>query len=112
VLFRSLRQSLTAVPGIRVYMNPMQDLHIGGRVGKSPYQFTLWDPDFGELVEWTPKVVEALKKLPELVDVSSDRMTAGLQADVVIDRMAASRLGVGIRDIDTALADAYAQRLI
>ncbi len=107
-----LRQSLTAVPGIRVFMNPMQDLHIGGRVGKSPYQFTLWDPDFGELVEWTPKVVEALKKVPEIVDVSSDRMTAGLQADVVIDRLAAARLGVSIRDIDTALGNAYAQRLI
>lgn len=107
-----LRKSLTAVPGIRIYMSPMQDLHVGGRIGKSPYQFTLWDPDFGELVAWTPKIVEALKKLPEIVDVSSDRMTAGLQAEVVIDRMAASRLGVGIRDIDAALADAYAQRLI
>ena len=107
-----LRKSLTAVPGIRIYMSPMQDLHVGGRIGKSPYQFTLWDPEFGELVAWTPKVVEALKKLPEIVDVSSDRMTAGLQAEVVIDRMAASRLGVGIRDIDAALANAYAQRLI
>ena len=107
-----LRKSLTAVAGIRVFMNPMQDLHIGGRIGKSPYQFTLWDPDFGELVEWTPKIVEALKKVPEIVDVSSDRLTAGLQAEVVIDRLAAARLGVAIKDIDAVLANAYAQRLI
>ncbi len=107
-----LRKSLTAVPGISVFMFPMQDLRVGGRQGKSSYQFTLWDPDFDELVTWAPKIVDALKKLPELVDVSSDRMRAGLQADVVIDRLAASRLGVSIRDIDTALANAYAQRLI
>ena len=107
-----LRKSLTAVPGIRVFMNPMQDLHIGGRVGKSPYQFTLWDPDFGELVEWAPKVVETLKKLPGIVDVSSDRLAAGLQADVVVDRLAAARYGVSVRDVDAALANAYAQRLI
>jgi len=111
-VIQRLRQSLTAVAGIRVYMSPMQDLHIGGRIGKSPYQFTLWDPDFGELVEWTPKIVDALKKLPELVDVSSDRLTAGLQADVVVDRLAASRLGVAIKDVDAALSNAYAQRLI
>ncbi|MDK9695180.1 MAG: efflux RND transporter permease subunit [Siculibacillus sp.] len=107
-----LRKSLEVVAGIRVFMIPMQDLHIGGRVGKSPYQFTLWDPDFDELVLWAPKVVDALKKVPEIIDVSSDRMTAGLQAEVVIDRMAAARLGVAVRDVDTALANAYAQRLI
>ncbi len=107
-----LRKSLQAVPGIRVFMMPMQDLQVGGRVGKSPYQFTLWDPDLDELLQWSPKIVEALSKLPELVDVSADRQAAGLEARVVVDRIAAARLGVAIRDVDAALNDAFAQRQI
>jgi multidrug efflux pump len=107
-----LRQKLTGLPGIRVFMAPMQDLHVGGRQGKSPYQFTLWDPDLDELLDWSPKIVEALSKVPEIVDVSADRQAAGLQADIVVDRVAASRLGVAIKDVDAVLADAYAQRQV
>ncbi|TBW40119.1 acriflavine resistance protein B [Siculibacillus lacustris] len=107
-----LRQKLGTLAGIRVFMAPMQDLHAGGRVGKSPYQFTLWDPDLDELLTWAPRLVEALQKVPEIVDVSADRQAAGLQADVVVDRIAAARLGVAIRDIDAALANAFAQRQV
>jgi len=112
VVIARLRKALTAVPGIRVFMIPMQDLQAGGRVGKSPYQFTLWDQDLDELLEWSPKIVDALSKLPELVDVSADRQAAGLEARVVVDRVAAARLGVAFRDIDAALNDAFAQRQI
>ena len=112
VVIARLRKSLTAVPGIRVFMMPMQDLQAGGRVGKSPYQFTLWDADLDELLQWSPKIVEALSKLPDLVDVSADRQAAGFEARVVVDRLAAARLGVAIRDIDAALNNAFAQRQI
>ncbi len=112
VVIARLRKALTAVPGIRVFMMQMQDLQAGGRVGKSPYQFTLWDPDLDELLSWSPKIVDALAKVPELVDVSADRQAAGLEARVVVDRLAAARLGVAIRDIDAALSNAFAQRQI
>jgi len=100
------------VPGIRVFMAPVQDVRAGARQGKSPYQFTLWDPNLDELNEWVPKVVERLRRAPELVDVSTDRNQGGLQANVVIDRQAAARLSVAIQDIDNALSNSFGQRQI
>ena len=107
-----LRRKLAPLADIRAFMFPMQDLRAGGRSGKSPYQFTLWSPSLDELVAWAPKVVKALEARPELVDVSADRQNPGLEARVVIDRLAASRLGVAVSAIDAALNDAFAQRQI
>jgi multidrug efflux pump len=107
-----LRGRLATLADIRVFMFPMQDVRAGGRSAKSPYQFTLWGPDLDELVEWAPKVVDALKTTPGLADVSADRQTPGLEARVVIDRIAAARLGVAVKDIDAALANAFAQRQV
>ncbi len=107
-----LRAPLAKIAGINTFLTPMQDLRAGGRTGKSPYQFTLWDPDLSELVELTPKVVDRLKAIPGLVDVSTDRNPGGLDARIEIDRTAAARLGVKIQDIDTALNDAFGQRQI
>jgi len=107
-----MREKLDTLAGLRVYFFPVQDLRAGARQGKAQYQFTLWDPNFAELVEWFPKVLARIRKVPGLVDVSSDREKGGLEANVVIDRAAASRLGVAIQDIDSALGDAYAQRQI
>jgi hydrophobe/amphiphile efflux-1 (HAE1) family protein len=107
-----MRQKLDALAGLRVYFFPVQDLRAGARQGKAQYQLTLWDPNFAELVEWFPKVLERVRKVPGLVDVASDREKGGLEANVVIDRPAASRLGVAIQDIDNALGDAYAQKQI
>ena len=112
VVIQRLRKALAGLSDIRVFLNPMQDIHLGARSGKSPYQFTLWNPDLDELVTWTPKVVAALKALPEIVDVSADRQAPGLEARVVIDRVAAARLGVSVRDVDSALSNAFAQRQI
>jgi len=95
-----------------VFMVPASDIRVGGRQSKAQYQFTLWDPDIKELSAWTPKVVDAVKQLPGLVDVSTDREQGGLQANVVIDRLAASRLCVKIQDIDNALDYAFAQAQI
>ena len=105
-----LRLKLGRVPGVTVYMFPVQDIRAGGRQSKSQYQFTLWDPSLAEVSEWTPKIVERLKRVPLLADVATDREQGGLSANVVIDRAAASRLGVAIQDIDTALNTAFGQR--
>jgi multidrug efflux pump len=107
-----LRPKLLDVGGMRVFMVPSQDIRAGGRQSDSSYQFTLWDPDLNELLDLVPRVVEKVRTLPELVDVNTDREQNGLQANVVIDRAAAARLGVRIQDIDNALNNAFAQRQI
>ena len=105
-----LRGKLARAPGLTVFMFPVQDVRAGGRESKSQYQFTLWDPSLEELAEWTPKVVQRLRHVPELADVTTDREQGGLRANVVIDRQAAARYGVRIQDIDTALNTAFGQR--
>jgi multidrug efflux pump subunit AcrB len=107
-----LRAKLADVAGLRVFMVPAADLRVGGRQSKAQYQFTLWDPDIEELSRFVPQVLDKLRTLPGLVDVSTDRAQGGLQASVVIDRVAAARLCVQIRDIDNVLNDAFAQRQI
>jgi multidrug efflux pump len=107
-----LRLQLGVIPGLQTFLYPAQDLRSGGRSSDSRYQFTVWDPELAELNEWVPKVFDKLKSLPELTGVNTDRDTGGLQANVVIDRMAASRLGVSIQDIDAALNNAFSQRQI
>lgn len=105
-----LRREFAKIAGLSVFMVPSQDLRAGGRQSKSQYQFTLSDASLEELEEWTRKVIERLKTLPELVDVTADREQGGLKADVVIDRNAAARLNVSISAIDAALNSAFGQR--
>jgi multidrug efflux pump subunit AcrB len=107
-----LRPKLLDVGGMRVFMFPAQDIRAGGRQSSSSYQFTLWDPDLDELLKLVPRVVAKVQTLPELTDVTTDREQNGLQANVVIDRLAASRLGVQIQDIDNALNNAFSQRQV
>ncbi|HEX5509761.1 MAG TPA: efflux RND transporter permease subunit [Pseudolabrys sp.] len=107
-----LRKKLNMIPGIRVFMVPSQDLRVGGRQTDSQYQFTLWDSDINELQHWVPLVLDRVKQIPGVVDVTTDREQGGLQANIVIDRQAAARLGVRIQDIDNALNDAFSQRQI
>ena len=107
-----LREQLSLMPGLRVYLVAMQDVRVGGRQGKSNFQFTLWGSDAEELDTWGLRAVELAKGLPQLVDVSSDREKGGLQARVVIDRAAAARMGVNIAAIDNVLSDAFSQRQI
>jgi hydrophobe/amphiphile efflux-1 (HAE1) family protein len=107
-----LRQRTANIPGMRTFFAPMQDLRVGARQSDSAYQFTLWGADYGELVTWAPHIYARMQGIPGLVDVSTDREQGGLQVNVVIDRTAASRLGVRVQDIANALNDAYAQRQI
>ena len=105
-----LRGRLSHTPGVTLFMVAVQDLRAGARSGKGAYQYTLWDANLDELQEWQPKVVARLRQVPGLVDVSTDREQGGLEAKVVIDRAAASRLGVAIQAVDDALNDAFGER--
>ena len=111
-IIAALRERVARVPGISVYMQPVQDLTIEDRVSRTQFQFTLEDPDANRLGEWVPKLVERLRQSPYLADVASDLQDRGLQAFLDIDRDAASRLGVRVAAIDDALYDAFGQRLI
>jgi multidrug efflux pump len=110
-----LRNELKAIPGFNVFMVPTRDVRVGGRSSKSQYQFTLWSPDVDDLQHWTPLVLQRVREIANsagLTDVTTDREQGGLQADVLIDRTAASRMCVAVQDIDNALNDAFAQRQI
>jgi hydrophobe/amphiphile efflux-1 (HAE1) family protein len=107
-----LRPKVADIPGLGVFMFAAQDVRAGARSADSTYQFTIWDPDYQELVHWAPILLDKLKTVPEITDVSTDRQPGGLQADVIIDRTAAARLRVRIQDIDSALNDAFGQRQI
>ena len=108
-----MRLALADIPGLRVYMWPAQQLpNVGGRSSRSQYQFTLMDADAEELSRWVPRLQDRIRRIPGIIDVTSDRELGGLQANVVIDRAAASRLGVQVQDIDNALNNAFSQRQI
>ncbi len=107
-----MRKKLSHTPGITLFMVAVQDLRAGGRSGKGSYQYTLWDADLDELLAWQSKVIDRLRKVPGLVDVSTDREQGSLEAKVVIDRAKASALGVGIQAVDDALNDAFGERQV
>jgi len=107
-----LRRSLAGIQGLTVSFFASRDIRTGARQGRSEYQFTFWSPDFNELYDWVPKVVDRLKQVPGLADVSTDRETGGLQATIAMDRQAAARLGVRVQDINNALNNAFSQRQI
>ncbi len=107
-----LRAKLNRIPGLRVFLVPAQDIRTSGRHSDSQYQFTLWSADIDELNRWVPRVLARVKQIPGIVDVTTDREQGGLQANVVIDRKSAARLGVRMQDIDSALNDAFSQRQI
>ncbi|MEO5348433.1 MAG: MdtB/MuxB family multidrug efflux RND transporter permease subunit [Magnetococcus sp. YQC-3] len=111
-LLQRLGEKVAAVPGIALYMQPVQDLTIEERVSRTQYQFTLESPSQAELAQWGPRLVERLQKSPVLRDVASDQQEEGLQAYLVIDRDAAGRLGVTPAAIDNTLYNAFGQRLI
>ncbi|MBK4987312.1 MdtB/MuxB family multidrug efflux RND transporter permease subunit [Pseudomonas sp. S36] len=107
-----LQPKLDKLVGIRLFMQPVQDLSIEDRVSRTQYQFTLSSPDADLLGQWSGKLVQALQQRPELADVASDLQDQGLQVYLVIDRDLASRLGVSVSQITNALYDAFGQRQI
>jgi multidrug efflux pump len=111
-IIRRLQPQLDRLEGIRLFMQPVQDLTVEDRVSRTQYQYSLEDPNADELNRWTPRLVTALEKLPELRDVSSDQQNQGLQLFLTIDRATASRLGLTPQLIDDTLYDAFGQRQV
>ena len=107
-----LRKKLAGVPGAPTFLQPVQDLRVGGRMSNALYQYTLQGENVTELNSWSQKMLQKMRTLPGLVDVSSDQQNRGLEADLVIDRPTASRLGIAPQQIDEALYDAFGQRQV
>ena len=104
-----LRPKLMTVAGASLYLNPVQDIRMGGRQSNAQYQFTLRSDDLEDLRQWTPRLQRALMRVPEMADVNTDQQVKGLQSTLVIDRASAARLGISLRSIDTALNLAFGQ---
>src|SRR5450830_105478 len=107
-----LQPALDKVQGIKLFLQANQDIQIGGRTSKTQYQYTLQDPDSQELDHWSGLLLDRLKQLPQLRNVTSDQQRAAPQATLVIDRPSAARLGVNVQAIDDVLYDAFGQRQI
>ena len=107
-----LRRKVSAVPGISLFMQAMQDIRVGGRTTKAQFQYSLQSGDLEELNRWTPLLLDRLRQLPELKDVSSDQQMRGLQSNIVVDRETAARLGISPEAIDNTLYDAFGQRQV
>ena len=107
-----LRRKLAAIPGAHLFLQAVQDIHVGGRQSNAEYQYTLQGDTPEELNEWTPKLVAVLQKSHVLTDVNSDLQQAGLESVVQIDRDTASRLGITPVQIDNTLYDAFGQRQV
>ncbi|MBK8726641.1 MAG: multidrug efflux RND transporter permease subunit [Holophagaceae bacterium] len=107
-----IRGKSAHLPGASLFLQPVQDLRMGGRGASSQFQYTLQGDDAGELFEWAPKVLAKLRTLPQLVDLNTDLQNRGLEATLVIDRATASRLGVTAQQVDNTLYDAFGQRFV
>ena len=107
-----LRRTLATLPGATMVMQPVQDLRIGGRMSSAQYQYTLRADSLGDLDTWGPKLLAAMRAVPELVDVRTDQQNRGLQTGLTIDRDAAARFGITSQQIDDALYDAFGQRYV
>jgi hydrophobe/amphiphile efflux-1 (HAE1) family protein len=107
-----LRPQLAKVTGVAAYLQPAQDITVGGRIARAAFQYTLQDPDIGELLEWSDKLLAKMRTLPEIVDVGTDLLSSAPQLKVTINRDQASRFGISPQAIDDTLNDAYGQRQI
>ena len=104
-----LRGKLAAIPGIPTYLQAVQELRVGGRQSGALYQYTLQGENFQDVNRWAPRMQEAMRALPQVTDVNSDQQNRGLQAKLIMDRDAASRLGISAAVMDTVLYGAFGQ---
>jgi len=107
-----LRPKLAVIPGATLFMQAAQDLNTGARMSQAQFQYTLQGEKLEDLNEWAPLLLQKLRDSKQLRDVNTDQQDKGLEAEVVIDRDTASRLGVAMSDIDAALYDAFGQRQV
>ncbi len=107
-----LQNALQNSTGLSVFMQPVQDIQIGARISRTQYQYTLTDTDQAELENFTPKLIDRLRQSPELANVTSDQQQNGFATEIVVDRDAATRLGVTMQAIEDVLYDAFGQRQV
>jgi multidrug efflux pump len=107
-----LRPQLARVTGVSLFLNPVQDLRMGGRSSNSTYQYTLKSDNRTDLKLWAGKLADAMKRQPALTDVDTDQAENGVETFVNIDKDSAARLGVGTRDVDNALYNNFGQRQV
>jgi multidrug efflux pump len=107
-----LRPRLERVTGVRVFLNPQQDVRGGGRSSNSTYQYTLKSDNAADLKTWATKLADSMKGRPSLEDVDTDQEDNGVEVFVEVDKDEAARLGINMRDVDNALYDAFGQRQV
>ncbi len=107
-----LRPAISKIAGVTVFYQARQDINVGGLISKTQFQYTLRDADLDELNEWAPRVVERLKKIPQLRDVASDQDATPPALNIEINRQAASRFGIDTQTINTALYNAFGERQV
>ncbi|HUZ66260.1 MAG TPA: MdtB/MuxB family multidrug efflux RND transporter permease subunit [Beijerinckiaceae bacterium] len=111
-IIRRIKQETAQVTGIALYMQPVQDLTIDTTVSPTQYQFVLENPNLDDFQTWTPRLMDRLRKIPAITDVASDLQQNGLSAYITIDRATAARFGITPATVDSALYDAFGQRII
>jgi multidrug efflux pump len=111
-IIKRLRPQLARVPGASLFLQPTQDLRIGGRISNALYQYTIQSDNLQDLNKWGPILLQKMRKLPGLTDVNTDQQNSGLQASLVYDRLTASRMGITSQMIDQTLYDAFGQRQV
>jgi multidrug efflux pump len=107
-----LRPQLARVTGVTLYLNPVQDLRMGGRASNSTYQYTLKSDNRADLKRWATRLADAMKRQPALVDVDTDQAENGVESYVEIDKESAARMGISTRDVDNAMYDMFGQRQV
>nr|WP_314075177.1 efflux RND transporter permease subunit [uncultured Roseococcus sp.] len=112
MVINRLRMPLNRLPGTQTFLRGIQDINVGGRAGNASFQYALLAPNLDELEDWSEKLVRQLRTVPQLADVSSDQERAGLVSRLVVDRDAASRLGISIQAINQILNNAFSQRQV
>jgi multidrug efflux pump len=112
MVIERLRPKLEQIPGASLYLQAVQDINVGGRFAGAQYQYTLQADRISDLVEWAPRLMERMAKIPNLRDVNTDQQLNGLQASLMIDRDTAGRLGVSVSAVDNTLNDAFGQRQV
>ncbi|GAC1605109.1 MAG: efflux RND transporter permease subunit [Ramlibacter sp.] len=107
-----LRPQLARVTGVSLFLNPVQDLRMGGRSSNSTYQYTLKSDNVADLRLWATRLADAMKQQADLTDVDTDQQENGVETSVQVDKDTASRLGITSRDIDNALYNGFGQRQV
>ena len=107
-----LRRAAGSVPGVKVFFIPLQNLRVGGRMSRSRYQYTLQSVNGGDLEAWVDRVSDAMKSDERFTDVNSDAENKALQAEIVVDKERAQRLGISSQSLRTMMYSAFGERQV